>query len=231
MSAHSDAYEKNPLVHADRRLAGESSSWVRSFACEDMGVLIVCRGPVRKEAIEIFREMGIERVGILLSERDSIVYSRALSPELRIVDPGHVHHIADYTGTTKEERQDRINQMISICERHGYDSIFAGYGFMAEDSEFVRTLEEAGIRFIGPASKVQAAAGAKDEAKRTALANDVSVTPGVDDATTQTLLRLHPDRAALTRLAGEHSLEVTLTPSGRAFHVLIAEGTKYLEYV
>jgi acetyl/propionyl-CoA carboxylase alpha subunit len=208
MSPQSDSYEKNPLVHRDRRLGHASGSWVRSFACEDMGVLIVCRGPVRKEAIEIFREMGIERVGILLSERDSIVYSRALSPEMRIVDPGHVHHIADYTGATKEERQDRINQMISICERHGYDSIFAGYGFMAEDSEFVRSLEEAGIRFIGPASKVQAAAGAKDQAKRTALANDVSVTPGVDNATTLTLLRLHADRAALSRLAAEHSLKV-----------------------
>ena len=81
MSPQSDSYEKNPLVHRDRRLGHASGSWVRSFACEDMGVLIVCRGPVRKEAIEIFREMGIERVGILLSERDSIVYSRALSPD------------------------------------------------------------------------------------------------------------------------------------------------------
>ena len=207
MPAQIESHAKNPLIHRDRRLAHSPSSFVKSFGCEDMGVLIVCRGPVRKEAIEIFREMGIERVGILLSERDSIVYSRALSPEVRIVDPSHVHHIADYTGTTREERQDRIDQMIAICERHGYDSIFAGYGFMAEDADFVRKLEEANIRFVGPASKVQAAAGAKDEAKRTALANDVSVTPGVDDATTRTLLRLYGDEAALAELAQKHELD------------------------
>ena len=47
-----DRYAHNPLVHRDRRLGASSSPWVRSFACEDMRVLIVCRGPVRKEAIE-----------------------------------------------------------------------------------------------------------------------------------------------------------------------------------
>ena len=66
---------------------------------------------------------------------------------------------------------------------------------------FVRALEEAGLTFIGPCSYTQTAAGAKDEAKRTAIENDVSVTPGVNDATVRTLLRKHPDRAALAAAA------------------------------
>jgi acetyl/propionyl-CoA carboxylase alpha subunit len=204
-------YADNPMVHRDRRLGGASSSnsaWTRAFACEDMGVLIVCRGPIRKEAIDVFREMGMTNVGILLSERDSIVFPRALSPELRIMDPRHVHAVPDYTGATKEERVQRIEQMIAICREHGYGYVFAGYGFMAEDAEFVRRLEEAGIGFIGPCSHTQTAAGAKDEAKRTAIENQVSVTPGVNDATTRTLLRLHPDRGALQELARAHGLDV-----------------------
>jgi acetyl/propionyl-CoA carboxylase alpha subunit len=52
------------------------------------------------------------------------------------------------------------------------------------------------------------AAGAKDEAKRTAIENKVSVTPGVNDATTRTLLRLHPDRKALQKLAKANGLAV-----------------------
>src|SRR5215470_4531627 len=127
----------NPLVHSDRRLGNAASPWVRSFACEDMSVLIVCRGPIRKEAIDVFRQMGIERVGILISEKDSIVFPRALSPELRIMDPKHVHPVPDYTGATKEERLERIDQIISICREHDYGYVFAGYGFMAEDAEFV----------------------------------------------------------------------------------------------
>ena len=202
------AYDDNPMVHRDRRLAQAASAWARSFACDDMSVLIVCRGPIRKEAIEVFREMGIARVGMLLSERDSIVFPRALSPELRMMDPRHVHAVPDYTGATKDERVQRIEQMIAICREHGYQYVFAGYGFMAEDAEFVRRLEEAGLGFIGPCSHTQTAAGAKDEAKRTAIENAVSVTPGVNDATTRTLLRLHPERAALRALAKSHKLEV-----------------------
>jgi acetyl/propionyl-CoA carboxylase alpha subunit len=201
-------YAHNPMVHRDRRLGRASTPWTRSFACDDMGVLIVCRGPIRKEAIDVFREMGMTNVGILLSERDSIVFPRALSPELRMMDPRNVHAVADYTGATKDERVQRIDQMIAICREHGYGYVFAGYGFMAEDAEFVRRLEEAGIGFIGPCSHTQMAAGAKDEAKRTAIENKVSVTPGVNDATTRTLLRLHKDRNALQRLAKKHGLAV-----------------------
>ena len=205
----SPAPEPQPsLVHRDRRLARATSAWVQSFSCEDMGVLIVCRGPIRKEALDVFAEMGMTNVGILLSEKDSIVYPRALSPELRQLDPAHVHAVPDYSGATKEERLERVQQMIRICREHGYGYVFAGYGFMAEDAAFVETLEQAGIGFIGPCSHTQRAAGAKDEAKRTAIANDVSVTPGVNDATVRTLHRKHPDRAALAKLAREHKLDV-----------------------
>ena len=203
-----DPYRNNPLVHRDRRLGAADSPWVRSFACDDMRVLIVCRGPVRKEAIEVFREMGMSQIGMLLSERDSIVFSRALSPEVRIMDPRHVHPVPDYTGATKDEREERIQQIIGICRTHGYDYVFAGYGFMAEDAHFVRSLEEAGLRFIGPCSYTQSAAGAKDEAKRTAIENQVSVTPGINDATVRTLLRKAPDRKALRALATQHRLDV-----------------------
>jgi biotin carboxylase len=165
-----DTYNKNPLTHRDRRLASSPSKWVRSFACEDLKPLIVCRGPIRKEAMDVFEEMGIRRYGILLSEKDSIVYPNALAPELRqLTDNGRVHRVPDYSGATKEERVERMNQIVRIAQDNGYDSIFAGYGFMAEDEEFVATIEKAGLKFIGPNSRTQARAGKKDEAKRTAL--------------------------------------------------------------
>ena len=204
----SDSYMHNPLVHRDRRLGQSESDWVRSFSCEDMTVLIVCRGPVRREALDIFAEMGMPKVGILLSEKDSIVYPRALAPELRRLDPSRVHSVSDYTGASKEERTERIAQIIQIAKDHGYDYIFAGYGFMAEDEEFVRSIEEAGLRFIGPCAHTVQAAGFKDEAKRTAERVGVSVTPGINDATARLLLRKHSDRKALSKLAKKHGLDV-----------------------
>ncbi|MGB5221113.1 MAG: biotin/lipoyl-containing protein [Polyangiales bacterium] len=202
------SYLHNPMIHRDRRLAEADSEWVRSFACDDMTVLIVCRGPIRQEALDVFAEMGMTQVGILLSEKDSIVYPRALAPELRRLDPSRVHNVQDYTGASGEERTQRIAEIIAIAKDNGYDYIFAGYGFMAEDEEFVSAIEDAGLRFIGPCSYTVKAAGFKDEAKRTAERVDVSVTPGVNNSTARLILRKHSDRKALQKLAKKHGLDV-----------------------
>ncbi len=205
---HTDYYKHNPLIHRDRRLNKSTSEWVRSFSCEDLKPLIVCRGPIRKEAMDVYQEMGISHYGILLSEKDSIVYPSALAPELRqLTDSNRVHRVPDYSGASKEERVERINQIISIAKDNGYDSIFAGYGFMAEDEEFVAAIEKAGLKFIGPCAATQARAGKKDEAKRTALLVNVSVTPGVDNVTARTMVKKHPTREQLLALVKSEGLE------------------------
>ena len=204
-----DYYMNNPLIHRDRRLASASSAWVRSFSCSDMKPLIICRGPIRREAMDVFDEMGIHGYGILLSEKDSITYSNALAPELRtLTDPSRIHRVPDYSGADKEERQMRIAQIIQIARDNGYDSIFTGYGFMAEDEAMVAAMEGAGLVFIGPCSKTVHDAGLKDEAKRTALAVGVSVTPGIDNASTMTVLAKYGDIAALKQACNEHQLDV-----------------------
>ena len=196
-----DNYMNNPLIHRDLSLSQSSSAWVRSFSCEDLKPLIVCRGPIRKEAMDVYKEMGISHFGILLSEKDSIVYTNALAPELRqLTDSRRVHRVPDYSGASKEERVERIHQIIRIAKDNGYDSIFAGYGFMAEDEEFVAAIEKAGLKFIGPCAATQASAGKKDEAKRTALTVDVSVTPGINNVTARTLLKKHPTRKQMLAL-------------------------------
>src|SRR5215208_5623741 len=209
MAPTTDWYQGNPLTHRDRRLAQSASEWVRSFASEDLKPLIVCRGPIRKEAMDVFDEMGISHYGILLSEKDSIVFPNALAPELRqLTDTRRVHRVPDYTGATKEERVERMHQIVQIARDNGYDSVFAGYGFMAEDGEFVATLEKAGLKFIGPNSITQERAGKKDEAKRTALEVKVSTTPGVNNVTARTLVAKHTTRKALLALVKEHGLAV-----------------------
>jgi acetyl/propionyl-CoA carboxylase alpha subunit len=209
MAQPADLYRHNPLIHRGRKLGESPSAWVRSFACTDLKPLIVCRGPIRKEAMDVFEEMGITHFGILLSEKDSIVYPNALAPELRqLTDNRRVHRVPDYTGASKEERVERMNQIVRIAHDNGYDSIFAGYGFMAEDEEFVACIEKAGLTFIGPNSITQARAGKKDEAKRTALEVKVSVTPGINNVTARTLVTKHKTRAAILALAAANGIKV-----------------------
>ena len=138
-------------------------------------------------------------VGMLLSEKDSIVYPRALSPELRIMNPRHVHPVPDYTGATKEERVERMQQIIRDLPRARLRLRLRRLRLHGRGRR-VRARARGG----GPhASSARArtrrrAAGAKDEAKRTAIEN-----AGLGDARhrttppTRTLLRKYPDRAAL----------------------------------
>ncbi|MGJ8686874.1 MAG: biotin carboxylase N-terminal domain-containing protein, partial [Spongiibacteraceae bacterium] len=201
-------YLSNPLVHKDRILEKSESEWVRSFSASDMKPLIICRGPIRKEAMDVFDEMGIDGYGILLSEKDSITYTNALAPELRtLTDPDRVHRVPDYTGASKEERHRRIQQIISIAHDNGYDSIYAGYGFMSEDAEMVEAMENAGLNFIGPCSFTQKSAGMKDQAKRTALETGVSVTPGVNNATSLALFAKYGS-GGLQKCATDNKLSV-----------------------
>jgi acetyl/propionyl-CoA carboxylase alpha subunit len=165
------------------------SEWVKSFRVDSIKCLIVCRGPVRKETIDVFDAIGVREYGILLSEKDSVVYPMALAPELRDFKYiNNIHRIQDYMGSGKEEKEKIMHQIILIAKENGYTHIFAGYGFMAEDADFIEAIEKSGVRFMGPASSVARQAGAKDAAKIIARKLNVSVTPGIDNITALTLL-------------------------------------------
>ena len=167
-----------------------ASPWQQQFCFKGVKCLIVCRGPIRLEVMQVLEELGA-RYGILLSEKDSITYPQTLAPELRFLANRHeqVHHIPDYVGSSREERQQCIDKILRLCKQHNYTHLFAGYGFMAEDGDFVRQIEEANICFVGPSAKVIQQAGSKDEAKQLARKLNVSVTPGEDRITARTLLK------------------------------------------
>jgi len=191
-----------------RAYADSESAWVRSFDPRPIKCLVVCRGPVRLEAFEVFDAIEIREYGMLLSEKDSVTYPRCLAPELRRFRfPANVHRVPDYMGVGQAEKQQRIREIVDIAVAHGYSHIFAGYGFMAEDAEFIEAIERAGVAFIGPSSRVIRQAGAKDEAKKLARALGNSVIPGVDTVSTRALLRRAGKRKAIEALAAERSLD------------------------
>ena len=210
------AGQSRPTTHP-----ASGSAWARSFDCTDLKPLIICRGPVRKEAIDVFESMAITGYGILLSDSDSIAHPNARAPELRTIrNPQAVHRVADYTGTDRAEREARIAQIIGIAREQGYNAVFAGYGFMAEDEALVEALEAADLIFIGPGAATVRAAGRKDAAKRTALAQCISVTPGVDNVTSLALLAKCNDAVGLKRLAQDNGLT---NPDDHPDLVLVAD--------
>ena len=53
-----------------------------------------------------------------------------------------------------------------------------GYGFLSENAEFVRKLEDLGVAFIGPNAAAIVGMGDKLESKRLAMAAGVNTIPG-----------------------------------------------------
>ena len=67
-------YLHNPLIHQHRRLGESDAVWVRQFDCTHIRPLIICRGPIRKEAMEI-----IDRDNILRGARAEVEFDKEIS--------------------------------------------------------------------------------------------------------------------------------------------------------
>ena len=102
-------------------------------------ILVANRGEI---AIRIFRactELEIPTVGIYSAE-DRGSFHRYKADESYLVGEGK-KPIDAYLD---------IEGIIKIAKLSGANAVHPGYGFLAENEEFARRLEEEGIIFIGP---------------------------------------------------------------------------------
>lgn len=70
------------------------------------------------------------------------------------------------------------DEIIKIALEHGVQMIHPGYGFLSENSEFARKVEEAGIIFVGPSYQTIEALGDKVSARTLAQKCNVPCVPG-----------------------------------------------------
>ncbi|SDT90740.1 acetyl-CoA carboxylase family protein [Halopseudomonas salegens] len=75
------------------------------------------------------------------------------------------------------------NQLLRIAYEEGCDAIHPGYGFLSENAAFAQQCEEAGIRFIGPDTKVLQRFGDKASARALALELGVPLVQGTNQPT------------------------------------------------
>ncbi|CAD6571981.1 MAG: pyruvate carboxylase [Cyphobasidiales sp. Tagirdzhanova-0007] len=134
-------------------------------------VLVANRGEI---AIRVFRtahELAMKTVAIY-SHEDRLSAHRYKADESYLVGKGATP-VAAYLA------QDDI---IRIALEHGADMIHPGYGFLAENAEFAKKVEDAGIAFIGPQPEVIDGLGDKVKARAVATKAQVPVVPGTAGA-------------------------------------------------
>ena len=156
-------------------------------------VLVANRGEIAVRVFRTARRMGL---------RCAAVYSEADfgAPFVRMADAAYC--IGPAPAAQSYLRGDRILEAARALKA---DLIHPGFGFLSEDSNFGRAVEEAGHAFVGPPPEVLAAMGGKDEAKRIAQAAGVPTLPGYGGN--------DQDDAALERAAKEIGYPLIVKPA------------------
>jgi pyruvate carboxylase len=75
-----------------------------------------------------------------------------------------------------------IDTIVKICLQNGVEAVHPGYGFLSENMKFASALERVGITFVGPTVGNLNIFGDKTLAREHAIAANVPVVPGSDDA-------------------------------------------------
>ena len=97
----------------------------------------------------------------------------------------HVREIGESVlvgGAAASDSYLRIDAVLAAARTVGADAIHPGYGFLAENPDFCRAVEAAGLCFIGPSADTLEGFGDKAAAKQAASANGVPTIPGSDGA-------------------------------------------------
>lgn len=135
-------------------------------------ILVANRGEIAVRIMRSIREMGIKTVAIY-SDVDRP------SPHVRYADEAVCIGKAP-----SSESYLRADKILEISKELGVDGIHPGYGFLSENDDFARKVEEAGITFIGPTPEAIRIMGNKLAAKDAVKAFDIPMVPGTDYAIT-----------------------------------------------
>ena len=133
-------------------------------------VLIANRGEIAVRIIRACRDMGISPV---------VVYSTADRESLAVKLADEAVWVGEPPAAESYLAIDRIVEAARACGARG---IHPGYGFLAENEDFVAACEAAGLIFIGPSADSISKMGDKIASRETVLAAGVPVVPGSDGA-------------------------------------------------
>ena len=131
-------------------------------------ILIANRGEIAVRVIRACKEWGISTVAIH-SDVDKDSMHVRLADESICVGP-HQPTLSYLN----------IPAILSAIELTGSEAVHPGYGFLSENFEFAKILEENNIKFIGPTSSLIKMMGDKIEAKKIAKQYGLPVIEGSD---------------------------------------------------
>ena len=131
-------------------------------------ILIANRGEIAVRIIRACKELNIKSVAVYSSVDKDAMHVQ-LADESVCIGPAKA-----------ADSYLNIPSLLSAFELTGADSIHPGYGFLSENYEFAKILEDHKINFIGPSSNLIKKMGDKIEAKKIAKDLGLPIIKGSD---------------------------------------------------
>ena len=129
-------------------------------------ILIANRGEIAVRIIRACKELGIKSAAIYSAADKTSLHTR-LADEAYFIGEA----IASESYLNK-------NKIIDLAKKIKADAIHPGYGFFSENADFIKSVEEEGIEFIGPSSNSVKMMGNKTEARKLMKHHGVPIVPG-----------------------------------------------------
>ncbi len=188
-------------------------------------ILIANRGEIAIRVIRACKELGISTVAVY-SEIDRDALHVKAADEAYLLGPGPA-----------AESYLNVDRILEVIRESGAEAVHPGYGFLAENADFARRLEEEGIVFIGPPASAIEAMGSKTSARELMEKAGVPIVPGTTE-TVDTLEQAakiaeeeigYPVAVKATGGGGGKGFRVALTPEELpdAFEGASREGEKF----
>ncbi len=104
-------------------------------------VLIANRGEIACRVIRSLKEMGVQSVAVY-SDVDECAAHVLMADEAVRIGPA-----------LAKESYLNVEAILSAIKQTGAEAVHPGYGFLSENAEFAKALEENGVAFIVPTPK------------------------------------------------------------------------------
>ncbi|WFE36832.1 biotin carboxylase N-terminal domain-containing protein [Micromonospora sp. WMMD975] len=132
-------------------------------------LLVANRGEIARRVIRTARRLGVRAIAVH-SEADADLPFVTEADEAVCVGPAN-----------PAQSYRNVEAILAAARSTGAQAIHPGYGFLSENADFARTVEESGLIWVGPGADAISAMGDKINARNLMAAAGVPVAPGTTE--------------------------------------------------